>query len=183
MFEFYANEFIPSLFRNQNILPEKFTRKNLLDTLMKEIESWNKDKTVKSQKAKYIFTNDEEITSSLFTDSYNAMVYRSKNATMFEDPIVNDGDIFYSAEKKFSPFGHKNYADVIISINKDQGDFNDKTLHIGKSGEFIDAIDNYIAKHNLSGSIQLTFDSDISVVTEDGKSTLKLNKKSVFYPT
>ena len=183
MFEFYANEFIPSLFRNQNILPEKFTRKNLLDTLMKEIESWNKDKTVKSQKAKYIFTNDEEITSSLFTDSYNAMVYRSKNATMFEDPIVNDGDIFYSAEKKFSPFGHKNYADVIISINKDQGDFNNKTLHIGKSGEFIDAIDNYTAKHNLSGSIQLTFDSDISVVTEDGKSTLKLNKKSVFYPT
>ena len=75
MFEFYANEFIPSLFRNENILPEKFTRKNLLDTLIKQIEVWNNDKVVKEQKATYVFTNDEEIASGLFSDSYNGMVY------------------------------------------------------------------------------------------------------------
>jgi hypothetical protein len=71
MFEFYANEFIPSLFRSQNILPESFNRKNLLDKLSKQIKKWNDDPQSKVKKYVFSFKNVEEFASEMFNDNYN----------------------------------------------------------------------------------------------------------------
>lgn len=183
MFEFYANEFIPSLFRSQNILPEKFNRQNLLNVLSKQIEEWNEDPISKTKNYSFKFENIDEFASEMFNDNYNQYVYRKKTSVSFEDPIQNDRDLYFSTERKLSVNGHKSYSDVIVSVNKEQPEYEDKTIHINEDSNFITEVDSYISKNNVSGPLQLTIDSDIQEINEDGTPSLKLNKKSIFYPT